>query len=154
MSQIVGKYRTTRLVRFGDCDLAGMVYFPRYLDLLNGIVEDWWSELGFPWSDLIRRRQVGLPTVHLNVDFRAPSRLGDILSFDLQIGKLGRTSITLLHTISGGDGVRCAATQVVVAISMETRAPQPWPPDIRVALETFKQAGGERPPAHLLAPGA
>jgi 4-hydroxybenzoyl-CoA thioesterase len=36
----MARFETTRVLRFGDCDPAGIAYYPRYFDLLNGVVED------------------------------------------------------------------------------------------------------------------
>jgi 4-hydroxybenzoyl-CoA thioesterase len=37
-----------RELRFGDCDPAGMAYFPAYLNIMNGVVEEFWTDIGFP----------------------------------------------------------------------------------------------------------
>jgi len=66
-----------RVVRFAHCDPAGIVFFPRYYELLNSVVEDWWEHLGLPWTGLIGQRRIGMPTAQLDARFVAPSRLGD-----------------------------------------------------------------------------
>jgi len=63
-------FRKQILVRFGDCDAAGIVFYPRYFDMFNSLVEDWCrEELNFPFSEIVMHRGLGLPTVHLEVDF-------------------------------------------------------------------------------------
>ena len=42
-------FRTDRALRFGDCDISGTAYFPSYLDILNGVNEEFWAYLGYPW---------------------------------------------------------------------------------------------------------
>ena len=37
-------YRSTVLVRFADCDPAGIVFYPRYMEMFNALVEDWFRE--------------------------------------------------------------------------------------------------------------
>lgn len=40
-------YRSTILIRFAHCDPAGIVFFPRYLEMFNNLIEDWCrDELG------------------------------------------------------------------------------------------------------------
>ena len=34
---------TERTVRFSDGDPAGIVFFPQYLVMLNGVVEEWFD---------------------------------------------------------------------------------------------------------------
>ena len=73
-------FSAQRTVRFSDCDPAGIVFFPQYLVMLNGFVEQWFDEgLRVPYATLLGPRRVGLPTVRLEVDFTAISRHGDRL---------------------------------------------------------------------------
>src|SRR5277367_1866225 len=99
----MSRFVTERVLRFGDCDPAGIAYFPRYFDMLNGVVEEWWGDLGFPWSRLIGERRLGLPTVRFETDFRAPALHGDRLRFSLGIDDVGSRSLTLSHLIHRAD---------------------------------------------------
>jgi DNA-binding MarR family transcriptional regulator len=38
------EFRRPRLIRFSDCDPAGIVFYPQYFVMLNGLVEDWVNE--------------------------------------------------------------------------------------------------------------
>ena len=45
LSELPGGIWRTRLpVRFGSCDPAGIVYTPEYLNLFNGVIEDWYGD--------------------------------------------------------------------------------------------------------------
>ena len=71
-----GFFRSEILIRFAHCDPAGIVFYPRYLEMFNNLVEDWFREgLGLPFPDLIKRGW-GVPTAHLEVDFVATCFLG------------------------------------------------------------------------------
>ncbi|MBP2231201.1 4-hydroxybenzoyl-CoA thioesterase [Azospirillum agricola] len=128
---------TERIVRFADCDPAGIVYFPRCFDLLNGVVEDWWAAMDFPWRVTITERRVGLPTVALTATFVAPSFLGERLTCRLSVARVGRSSAELRHTVGVGDCPRFRAAQSVVCTSLETHAAQPWPDDLRAAMTAY-----------------
>ena len=40
-------------IRFSHCDPAGIVYFPHYFDMFNGLIEDWYTEqLGVNYAKL------------------------------------------------------------------------------------------------------
>ena len=69
-------FSTLRELRFGDCDISGTAYFPAYLNILNGVNEEFWAHLGYPWHDVIAKDRWGTPTVHLSCDFSKPSFLG------------------------------------------------------------------------------
>ena len=134
-------YQTTRRVRFSDCDPAGIVFFPQYLVMLNGVVEQWFDEgLRMPYAGLIGERRTGLPTVRLELDFTAISRHGDDLVWSLAIEKLGRSSLTLVVKVHGDDELRLSARQVLVCTSLETHRPQPLPDDVRAALAPYALA--------------
>ena len=38
-----GAFTRSVPIRFSDCDPAGIVYFPHYFDIFNGLIEDWYS---------------------------------------------------------------------------------------------------------------
>jgi 4-hydroxybenzoyl-CoA thioesterase len=127
-------FSVSRELRFGDCDPSGIAYFPSYLNILNGVVEDFWTAVGFPWTELMTVRKIATPTVHIDCQFSRPSFFGDQLTFQLTVGRVGRTSLRFEHVISGADGIRWQASQTVVATSIATRHALPWPKDIRDAL--------------------
>ncbi len=77
---------------FADCDPAGIVFYSRYLEMLNAVVEDLFAEeLGFSFREILKSN-LGIPTVHLNADFIAPSRLGDELSATLALTRFESSS--------------------------------------------------------------
>ncbi|MGI9524110.1 MAG: acyl-CoA thioesterase [Hyphomicrobiaceae bacterium] len=130
-------FETKRELRFGDCDISGTAYFPSYLDLLNGVNEEFWASIGFPWHDIIPKERWGTPTVHISCDFFKPSLFGDVLSFELTVVKVGRSSVTIHHTIRCGDEIRWTSTQVLVASDLETHTSIPWPQKLRANLASF-----------------
>ncbi|MGJ4943958.1 acyl-CoA thioesterase [Bradyrhizobium sp. HKCCYLS1011] len=129
-----------RELRFGDCDPSGIAYFPSYLNILNGVVEEFWATIGFPWPELMRVRKIGTPTVRLTCDFSRPSMFGNALTFTLRIGKVGRASLHLAHVVSGVDGIRWRAGQILAATSLVDHHAIAWPDDIRAALVSHLHA--------------
>src|SRR5882757_663848 len=125
-------FRKQILVRFGDCDAAGIVFYPRYFDMFNSLVEDWCrEELNFPFSEIVMHRGLGLPTVHLEVDFLAPSTLGDVLSAMLSVTALGKTSINLNIILQGGDSVdRVRGKVTLVLIDRKEHRAIPVPGEV------------------------
>lgn len=129
-----------RLLRFGDCDPSGIAYFPAYLNLLNGVVEDFWEFLGMPLPQLIEARGMGTPTVELDCSFERPATFGERLTFALNVVRIGRSSLHLAHQITGADGIKWSARQVLVATSLSEHRAIPWPPDVREALRRYLPA--------------
>ena len=127
-------FKTTRELRFGDCDISGTAYFPSYLDILNGVNEEFWASIGYPWHDIIWNKRWGTPTVHISCDFSKPSLFGEVLTFEMDVVKVGRSSVTVHHSISCGDEKRWDSTQVLAASDLDKHTSIPWPDDVREKL--------------------
>jgi 4-hydroxybenzoyl-CoA thioesterase len=128
---------TERLIRFSDCDPAGIVFYPQYFVMFNGVVEDWVDgPLGIGYRALILDRRVGLPTVRLEADFRAVSRLGDRVRLTLEVERLGQRSLTLkLACLGEGDELRMEMRQVIVTTSLLSHEAIAIPDDLRSAID-------------------
>ena len=136
-------FRQSVMVHFSHCDPAGMVFFPQYFVMLNNLVETWFTQgLGINYAQLIGKRRMGLPTVSLQSEFIAPSRMGETLDFELQVTRLGQTSFTLAVIGRGGPEVRLRLQQVVVTTSLDGDHAIPIPPDVRVALARYQVPTG------------
>ncbi|WP_231613417.1 acyl-CoA thioesterase [Halomonas sp. BC04] len=124
-------FTTRRKVRFEHCDPAGIVFYPRYFEMINAVVEDCFSEsLGSSFAELVSSGR-GVPTVSLETQFHAPSRLGDILSFSLVPKAVGRTSLSLEIIATHQAQRRLTARVTLVYIDLNTGRPLPWPDPIR-----------------------
>jgi 4-hydroxybenzoyl-CoA thioesterase len=129
-------------VRFADCDAAGIVFYPRYLEMFNGLVENWFrDELQFSFTEIVTNRGWGLPTVHLEVDFVAPSRFDETLSATLTVRRVGTTSMGLEILFRGQDNVdRVRGKVVLVLIDRAIQRAIPWPSELRERILTFQVA--------------
>jgi 4-hydroxybenzoyl-CoA thioesterase len=108
-------------IRFKHVDYAGIVFYPRFLEMLNDLVEDWFEEaLDRPFSKIHETN--GIPTVDLKVQFKKAARLGEILTKKLWVIKLGGSSINCGFRFEDEDGKTCLegeVTLVNVAIAAE-----------------------------------
>jgi 4-hydroxybenzoyl-CoA thioesterase len=133
---VAATFSRTRQIRFSDCDPAGIVFYPQYFVMFNGLVEDWVSEgLGISYRELVIERRVGLPTVHVDADFRAVSQMGDTVTLSLGVARIGARSLTLdLHCVGADGEVRMNMRQVLVTTSLASHAAIDIPPDLRAAI--------------------
>ena len=131
-----GTYSKEVLVRFSDCDPAGIVFYPKYFEMFNNLIEDWCrDELKFSFNEIVTRRGGGLPTVHLEVDFPAPSSFGETLRAVLALRRVGRSSIGVDMTLRGSDGaLRVKGKAVLVLIDRATSRAIPFPAELRERL--------------------
>jgi 4-hydroxybenzoyl-CoA thioesterase len=130
-------FRSERRIRFSDCDPAGIVFYPQYFVLFNGVLEDWVDALGIGFSELVTHRRIGLPSVRIEADFQAISRFGDTVSLQLQVERVGDKSLTLGWRCVAADSgeVRMTMRQVLVTTCLERHRAIPIPQDLRAAIE-------------------
>jgi 4-hydroxybenzoyl-CoA thioesterase len=133
-------FTTGRTLAFGDCDVSGTAYYPAYLNMLNGVVEEFFARIGFPWHVIMLEQRWGTPTVHLSCDFVRPSVYGDRLVFRLAVVRVGRSSLELSHEVRCGNKVRWTARHVLAASRLDDHTAMPWPDTARAALEACRTA--------------
>jgi 4-hydroxybenzoyl-CoA thioesterase len=127
------------LIRFSHCDPAGIVFFPQYLVMFNGLVEDWFDQgLRLGYAHVVRELGIGLPTVALHCEFSAPSHMGERVTLGLAVQRLGSKSITLELSCRNGDALRVKATQVLVTTDLATHRSITVPALLRTAIEGFQ----------------
>lgn len=122
-------------IEFNHCDPAGIVFFPRYFEMINSMTENFFRDrLDYPFERIVLGERSSVPTVHLEIDFRAPSRLGEMVRFALEVTGLGRSSVDLRHRATGAGVVRLEAHQRLVWVDEGGRAAG-WPAELRNKLE-------------------
>ncbi len=124
-------FRCQKLIRFSHCDPAGIVFYPRYIELGVEAVEDWFSQgLGISFWALHEEHRLGIPAGHLDVNFITPSRHGDLLDFLLSVAHIGNSSMTLDVVVECEGQRRFREKITVVLVSRDTRRSvpidEPW----------------------------
>ncbi|MBL4740174.1 MAG: acyl-CoA thioesterase [Sneathiella sp.] len=128
-------FNVQQKVLFQHCDPAGIVFYPRYFEMINAAVETWFEDgLGVSFAQLLGARGSGAPTVTINTSFQNPSHLGDLLAIDITVLKIGGASLDLEICAQSGGTKRFESTLTLVHINKETGRPNPWPDDLRDAI--------------------
>lgn len=79
-------------IKFRHIDYAGIVFYPRFLEMLNDLVEDWFEEaLERPFAKMHETN--GIPTVDLKIQFKNAARLGEVLTKKLWVKEIGFASM-------------------------------------------------------------
>lgn len=134
-------WTTKRNVRFSDCDPAGIVYTPRFIDMANGVIEDFFLDrLRIDYHALIQKDRVGLGYKSVDTDFFRPAFMGDRLHFTVTMEHIGRTSIIfVIHCVREIEEImRCRL--VMVTTSLNTNNAINIPPDLKDALIAYRDS--------------
>jgi len=124
-------------MRFGDCDLTGIAYHPAYFSMLVDVNEAMFASFGVTWKELMFERHLGLPSVKMNIEYKKPAMYGDVLDFNVNVKKIGRSSLELYTVVTVDGEIVWTIEQFIVMTSTETHKSHPWPDDCRAGLERY-----------------
>ena len=128
---------------FGDIDNAGIVYYPRFVHYFHLAMEEFFSsEIGIDYAEVIHKRNVSLPTVHLEADFKRRVRYGDEINMEIRIIKLGQSSITWGYRgyrRTGEKELVIEGQNVTVCVSADTFAKREIPEWLRKPLTDYTE---------------
>ena len=130
-------------VRFGDCDVAKIVYYPRILHYCHVTMEELFgAATGVAYDRIVLEEGVGYPTVKLAVEYTAPVRLGDTVAMTAVVERLGRRSVDFRwegrRAADGELAFTCRSTSV--AVTMDDFTSREIPAAHREALEPYLDA--------------
>jgi 4-hydroxybenzoyl-CoA thioesterase len=133
--------RRTIEIEFGDCDPAGIVYYPNYFrffdDATAHLLE---NALGMKKRDWIDRFGiVGIPMVDTGAKFIRASRFGDQVVIESTIAELGLSSFGVRHLLLREESLAVEAHEVRVWAGRDPTKPGgiravPLPDEVRKAL--------------------
>lgn len=128
-----------QLVRFSHCDPAGIVFYPRFFDMLNATQEDWFAQgLDCPWGgDFMGARNLRIPSLNIGVEFIRACRMSETIDFHLWVRRIGRSTLDLAleGRVAGQTRLRAAITDCVVDFSnfKSTAIPE----DLRLRMQRY-----------------
>ena len=127
-------------VRLRDTDCAGLVFFPRLLEMAQDAYEAFCDQAGLSIAARLKGDGPILPIVHCEADFLQPLRLGDRFAVEVLLARLGETSFALAYRFVSDDGAEVARVRTVhVAMSRVTSRSELMPADIRAKLSSLER---------------
>ena len=131
---------TTRVeIQFGDCDPAGIVYYPNYFRFFDNATAALVSAaLGMNKRAWLEAYGIaGIPMVDTGANFVRPARFGDVVEIRSEITELGRSSFSVRHVLSNGGEVAVEASEKRVWVVKDAAGnikSAPLPDDVRHVL--------------------
>ena len=112
-------FKVTRKIRFGHIDAAGIAFYPRLVEMLNDTVEDFFDQaIDYSFQKMHIQQKCGLPTVSLQVDFKASIELGDNILWSLNVLEISRSSFSVRITATSGEVVHLVADIKLVYVQL------------------------------------
>jgi len=108
---VVGRYACR--VEWGDCDPAGIIFYPTYFRWMDAAAWAFMESAGYD-AKRMRTEHLAMPLVSAQCEFVAPAVHGDRCEVRSRIERFGGKSFVVAHEIVRGDGA-------VLAKGSETR---------------------------------
>jgi 4-hydroxybenzoyl-CoA thioesterase len=90
-------------IEWGQCDPAGIVFYPQYLMIFDSCTGELFARTG---DSALKMREkfgiIGMPLVEAGARFLLPCRFDDEITVESEVGEWGRSSFTVRHRILKG----------------------------------------------------
>ena len=135
------EHRTTRHtvnVQFGDCDPAGIVFFPNFSRWMDAASLSFFVECGVPpWRELVKTRGiVGTPLLEINTRFLKTVTYGETIHIDTWVEEWREKVFVQMHRVLRGHELVCEGREVRTFVKRDPDNPDrlraiPVPADVR-----------------------
>lgn len=125
-------------VQFGDCDPAGIVFFPNFSRWMDAASLAFFIAQGvLPWRELVKTRGIiGTPILELHVRYLKAATYGESIEVHTRIDAWAARTFQHRHVVRRGDDVLCEATETRAFVVRDPADPDrirsiPIPADIK-----------------------
>ena len=128
-----GTFEIPVRVYYEDTDAGGVVFYANYLKFMERARTEWLRSLGVEQQQLIDTEDALFAIVNVNIDYRYPARLDDLLAITVRIDDIGHSSL-MFHqqVIRKSDGkVLCEGSVRAACLSASKFRPRAIPSFIK-----------------------
>ena len=125
-------------VCFGDCDPAGIVFFPNFSKWMDTASLAFFMACGVPpWRELVKTRGIiGTPLLEIHTRFLKPATYGETIEIHTTVEEWAIKTFRHRHVVRRGDDVLCEGTEVRAFCQRDPANPDrikaiPIPEDIK-----------------------
>ncbi|GAB2903076.1 tol-pal system-associated acyl-CoA thioesterase [Paralcaligenes sp. KSB-10] len=134
------KFSTLQIrVYYEDTDAGGVVFYANYLKFLERGRTEWLRRLGVDQSELAKREHRMFVVKTVEIQYRKPARLDDLLTVHSKITRLGPASINFRQYAECGGELLCESTIQVCCVDTNTFRPAALTKELRTLLEKVQE---------------
>jgi acyl-CoA thioester hydrolase len=127
----------TLRVRYGECDLQGVVFNAHYLNYFDTSITELWRSACGSYQAMLDRG-VDIVVAEAKLRFRKPARFDEELTLAIAVTRIGNTSVVTHHTASRAAELLAEAELRHVLVDRVTVEKTPLPEWLRAGLEPFR----------------
>lgn len=125
-----------RVIRFQDIDAAGIIFYPRVLEMFHDAYGALLGFAGVPLPEVVKRGEWIAPARHAEADYFKPLLFGDEVGVEISRAHVTETEVVLGYRIVRSGGEVCVVGQVVhTFVDRATFKRRPIPEAVRRAFE-------------------
>ena len=96
---------TSRRIQWGECDPAGIVFYPRYFEMFDAATTAMFSAATglTKYQMFTTYKFAGYPMVDTRARFLAPARFGDDVTIETAVTEIRRSSFQITHHLKKGE---------------------------------------------------
>lgn len=87
-------------VQWGECDGAGIVFYPNYFRWFDHAAHEFLRALGLPLEVLTGQNQIILPIIETGCSFHRPVRYGELLTIETTVTEVRTRTFRFEHRVS------------------------------------------------------
>jgi len=112
-------------VQFGDCDPAGIVFYPNFQRWIDAASLSFFMQCGVPpWRELVKTRGiVGTPLLEINTKFFKPVTYGETIHITTQVIEWRAKVFVQVHRVTRGDDLICEGREVRAFVKRDADNP-------------------------------
>jgi len=114
-------------VYYEDTDAGGVVYYANYARYLERGRTEWLRALGLEHTSLAATAQCLFVVTRLNMHYRKPARLDDLLTLHTRVAQAQRASLEFAQSVTRGADLLCEGTVRVACVHAQTLRPTALP---------------------------
>jgi 4-hydroxybenzoyl-CoA thioesterase len=112
------KNRKVIRIEWGDCDAAGVVFYPRYLAYFDACTHALFERAGCRQRDMQNRYQIlGFPLAEIRARFIVPCSYDEDIVVETCVTEFRRSSFEVQHRLYKGDALAAEAFETRVCVA-------------------------------------
>lgn len=125
-------------VRWGECDMQGIVFNPRYMEYVDAAFTEYWRTIGMPYPEAFLAGGTDTFMVAAQINYRDAARFDDELDIGIRTEYFGTTSFRIGFSIRRAGAALVEGTAAYVNGHRTTRVPASLPVDLISKAEIFE----------------
>lgn len=135
------KFRDQVRVPWADLDSGRRIHFTALLRYFERAEGEFFRFLGLPPTVIYSDPRYGMPRVHAECDYFAPVGLDDLLSIEVSVERVGRSSLTLRFDATKDEQAVAQGRITMVRTDLTAGKSVPLPEELVAALRQYGVEG-------------